>query len=214
MDRWGWLMPGPLRTFTPSAPATTYGAAGVAVAGIAVGSGVVVDDGVFVREGAGVSVEVGGLGGVGDGRAVSVGRTVACADTGTGDGVPAIWSSSSVHAKPYQVSPIPSPTRSSHPATHNVVRPRPCRGYKFTFTDGPLISRFFCHRAGAAHALACKPGNAQPLQPSPQVSVVGSPSPGWRQDRSLPRLYRQRPTGASRAEAAVYRFARAGETTS
>lgn len=111
-------MPGPLRTFTPSAPATTYGVAGVAVAGIAVGSGVIVDDGVAVR--------VGALGSVGDGRAVSVGRAVACADcadTGTGDGVPAIWSSSSVHAKPYQVSPIPSPTRRSHPATHNVVRP-------------------------------------------------------------------------------------------
>jgi hypothetical protein len=118
-------MPGPLRTFTPSAPATTYGAAGVAVAGIAVGSGVTVDDG--------VSVQVGALGSVGDGGAVPVGQAVACADcanTATGDGVPVIWSSSSVHAKPYQVSPIPSLTRNSHPTARNVVRPRPCRGYR------------------------------------------------------------------------------------
>jgi hypothetical protein len=135
-------MPGPLRTFTPSAPATTYGVAGVAVAGIAVGSGVIVDDGVSVQEGAGVSTGEGALGSVGDGGAVPVGQAVACADcadTATGDGVPVIWSSSSVHAKPYQVSPIPSPTRSSHPTARNVVRPRPCRGYRLTFIDGLFI---------------------------------------------------------------------------
>jgi len=87
----------------------------VAVAGRAVGSGVAV--------GNGVSVGAGVWDAVGDGGGVTVGGAVSCVDVG--DGWTATGCSLSLHAKPYQASPIPTTTRSTHPTTSHTLMPDP-----------------------------------------------------------------------------------------